>query len=105
MNIISSVTFNNEHRILKIKSRIMVKSLKAFKMPLFLGFLKYVSEEKLLEEKLLEYIELIKNKVHNVWIDEFKKWLKELRDAINQKYMTKRDLRMKNKRIKIRKRR
>ena len=56
-------------------------------MSLFLNFLKYISEEELSEEKLLEYIELNKNKVQNVWINEFKKWLKELRDAINQKYM------------------
>ena len=51
----------------------MVKSLKALKMPLFLGFLKYISEEELLEENLLEYIEFNKNKVQNFWIDEFKK--------------------------------
>ena len=73
----------------------MVKPLNALKMPLFLGFLKYISEEELLEEKLLEYIELNKTKVQNVWIDEFKKWLKELRNAIDHKYMIKRDLRMK----------
>ena len=68
-------------------------------MLLFLGFLKYISEE-LSEEKLSEYIELNKNKVQNVWIDEFKKWLKELRDAIDQKYMIKRELRMKIKELK-----
>ena len=45
----------------------MVKSLKALKMPL----LKYISEEELLEEKLLEHIKLNKNKVQNVWMDEF----------------------------------
>ena len=67
----------------------MVKSLKILKMPLFLGFLKYISEEELSEQKLLEYIELNKS----VWIDEFKKWPKELRDAIDQKYMIKRELR------------
>ena len=53
-------------------------------MPLLLSFLKYISEE-LLEEKLLEYIELNKNKKQNVSIDEFKKWLKELRNAIDQR--------------------
>ena len=84
MNIIPSATFDDKHKILKTKSRMMVKSLKALKMPLFLGFLKYISEEELLEEKTLEYIELNENKVQNVWIDEFKKWLKELKDAINQ---------------------
>ena len=68
-------------------------------MLLFLGFLKYISEE-LSEEKLSEYIELNKNKVQNVWIDEFKKWLKKLRDAIDQKYMIKRELRMKIKELK-----
>ena len=95
MNIISSATFDDEYKILKTKSRMMVKSLKALKVPLLLGFLKYISEEEQLEEKLLEYIELNKNKVQNVWIDEFKKWRKELRDAIDQKCMTKRELRMK----------
>ena len=85
MNIISSVTFDDEYKILKTKSRMMVKSLKALKMPLLLGFLKYISEEELPEEKLSEYIALNKNKVQNIWIDEFKKWLKELRDAIDQK--------------------
>ena len=78
MNFICSVTFDDEYKILKTKLRMLVKSLKDLKMPLFLTFLKYISEEKLLEEKLLEYIELNKNKVRNVWIDEFKKWLKEL---------------------------
>ena len=78
----------------------MVKSLKALKMPLLLGFLKYISQEELLEEKILEYIELNKNKVQSVWIDEFKKWLKELRNAIDQKYMIKTDLRMRTKELK-----
>ena len=40
MNIISSATFDDEYKILKTKSRIMVKSLRTLKMPLFLGFLK-----------------------------------------------------------------
>ena len=100
MNVISSATFDDKYKILKTKSRMMAKSLKALKVPLFLGFLKYISEEELLEEKLLEYIELNKNKVQNVWIDKFKKWLKELRDAIDQKYMIKRELRMKIKELK-----
>ena len=73
----------------------MVKLLKALKMPLFSDLLKYISEEEVSEEKLSEYIELNKNKVQNVCIDEFQKWLKELRDAINQKYLTKREIRMK----------
>ena len=100
MNIISSVTFDDECKILKAKSRMMVKSLKALKMPFFLGFLKYISDEELSEEKLLEYIELNKNKEQNVWIDEFKKWLKKLRNAIDQKYITKRELGMKIKELK-----
>ena len=76
MNIISSVAFDDEYKNLKAKPRMIVKSLIALKMPLFLRFLKYISEEELLEEKLLEYIELNKNKAKIVWIDEFKKWLK-----------------------------
>ena len=71
LNIISSVTFDDEYKILKTKSRMMVKSLKALKMPLLLCFLKYISEEELSEEKLSEYIELNGNKVQNVWIDQF----------------------------------
>ena len=55
LNVISSVTFDDEYEILKAKLRMMVKSLKALKMPLLLGFLKYISEEELSEEKLSEY--------------------------------------------------
>ena len=58
MNIISSVTFDDEYKNLKIKSRMMVKSLKVLKMPLLLGFLKYISEEELSEEEPSQYIEL-----------------------------------------------
>ena len=103
MNIFSSIAFDDEYKILKTKSRMMVKSLKALKMSLFLGFLKHISEEELSEEKLSEYIELNKNKAQNVWIDQFKKWLKELRDAIDQKYRIKRELRMKIKELKSKK--
>ena len=103
MNIFSSITFDDEYKILKTKSRMMVKSLKALKMSLFLGFLKYISEEELSEEKLSEYIELNKNKVQNVWTDQFKKWLKELRGAIDQKYRIKRELRMKIKELRSKK--
>ena len=108
MNTISSVTFDEKYKSLKTKSRMIVKPLKALKIPLFLGFLKYISEEELSEEelseeKLSEYIELNKSKVQNVWIDEFKKWLKQLRDAIDQKYMIKRELRMKIKELKLEK--
>ena len=38
MNIISSVTFGDEYKILKTKSRMRVKSLRPLKMPLFLGY-------------------------------------------------------------------
>ena len=69
MNIIYSVTFDDKYKTLE------TKALKSLKMPLFSSFFKYISEEELSEEKLLEYIELDKNKVQNVWIDEFKKWL------------------------------
>ena len=57
MNIISTFTFDDEYKILKTKSRMMVKSLEALKMPLFLGFSKYISEEELSEKKFWEYIE------------------------------------------------
>ena len=40
MKIVSSVTFDDEYKILKTESRIMVKSLRTLKMPLFLGFLR-----------------------------------------------------------------
>ena len=38
MDIISSVTFDDEYKVLNPKLRMMVKSLKTLKMPLFLGF-------------------------------------------------------------------
>ena len=38
MKTVSSVTFDDEYKILKTKSIIMVKSLKTLKMPLFLRF-------------------------------------------------------------------
>ena len=103
MNIISSVTFDDEYKNLKTKSRMMVKSLNALKTPLLLGFLKYISEEELSEKEPSEYIELNKNKVQSVWIDELKKRLKELRDAIDEIYAIKKRVKDENKRIKIRK--
>ena len=84
--------------MLNIKSKsksLKTKSLKALKMPLFLDFLKYISEEEESEEELWKYIELNKNKVQNIWTDEYKKWPKELRDSISQKCMIKREIRMK----------
>ena len=40
MKIVSSVTFDDEYKILKTESRIMVKSLRTLKTPLFLGLLR-----------------------------------------------------------------
>ena len=57
MNIIYSVIFDPEYKPLE------TKALKSLKMPLLLGFLKYISEEERSEEKFLEYIELNKSKV------------------------------------------
>ena len=44
------------------------------------------------EKELLEYIKLIRNKVQYVWIDEFEKWLKELKEVINQENIIKKAL-------------
>ena len=38
MKIVSSVIFDDANKILKTGSRIMVKSLRTLRMPLFLGF-------------------------------------------------------------------
>ena len=88
MKIVSSVTFSNEYKILKTESRIMVKSLRTLKMLLFFRFLRnsfvVIFNYNALEKELLEYIELNRNKVQYVLIDEFKKWLKELREVIDQ---------------------
>ena len=77
MKIFSSVMFDDEYKILKTELRIMVKSLRTLKMPVFLGFLgnpfTIHFNDNSLEEELLEYIKLNKNKVQYVWIDEFKK--------------------------------
>ena len=66
MKIVSSVTFDDEYKILKTESRIMVKSLRT------LGFLKnpfiILFNDNALEEELLEYIKLNRNKVR---LDEF----------------------------------
>ena len=40
MKIVSSVTFDDEYKILKTESRIIAKSIRTLKMPLFLGFLR-----------------------------------------------------------------
>ena len=66
MKIVSSVLFDNEYKILKKEARIMVKSLRTLKIPLFLGFLRNPFTihftDNSLEEELLEYIELNRNK-------------------------------------------
>ena len=75
----------------------MANSLRTPKILLFLEFLrnpfiKYFNDNAL-EEKLLEYRKLNRNKVQYVWIDEFKEWLKELRKVFDQEYMNKKELR------------
>ena len=75
----------------------MANSLRTSKILLFLEFLrnpfiKYFNDNAL-EEKLLEYRKLNRNKVQYVWIDEFKEWLKELRKVFDQEYMNKKELR------------
>ena len=96
MKIVSSVIFDDEYKILKAESRIMVKSLRALKMPLFLEFFRNPFivhfNDNSLEEELLEYIELNRNKVQYVWTDEFKKCLKELREVHDQVRMIRREL-------------
>ena len=93
MKIVSSVTFDNEYKILKTESRIIVKSLRTLKMSLFLGFLRNPFiihfNDNALEEELLEYIKLNRNKVQYVWIYKFKNRSKELREVIDQENMIK----------------
>ena len=76
MKMVSSVTFDDEYNILLTESRIMVKSLITLKIPLYLEFLRnpFVAlfNDNALEEELLEYIKLNRNKVHYVRIDDFK---------------------------------
>ena len=109
MNIVSSVTYDDKYKILKTKSRIMVKSLKILKMPLFLRFLRVLRVfntrlSDVLEEALLEYIKLDRNNVRYAWIDEFKNWLKKLVEVIDQERIIKKELEQ-NRCIKIRKKR
>ena len=66
MKIVSSVTFDDECKILKTESR-MVNLLRPLKMPLFLEFLRDAFKmhfNNVLEEELVEYIKLNRNKVH-----------------------------------------
>ena len=97
MKIVSSVTFDDEYKIFKTESSIIIKSLRMLKMPLFLGFLRNPFivhfNDSALEKELLEYIKLNRNKVQYVWIDEFKKCLKELREAIDQENVIRKELR------------
>ena len=75
-------------------------------MPLFLGFLRDTFKMRfsdVLEEEVLKYIRLNRNKVQYVWIGEFKKWLKELKEVIDQENMIKKALRKKNNGIKKKK--
>ena len=97
MKIASSITFDDEYKILKTESRIMVKSLRTIKVRPFLGLFRnpfiiiiYFNDTSL-EEELLEYIELNRYKVQCVSIDEFKKWLKELREVIDQANMIRKE--------------
>ena len=59
MKIVYSYTFDEEYKILKTESRIMVKSLGTFQMPLFLVLLinPFIMRfnDNTLEEELLEY--------------------------------------------------
>ena len=96
LKIVSSVTFDDEYKILKTESRITANSLRTLKVSLFLGFLKDAFKMRfndVLEEELLESIKLNRNKVQYVGTDEFRKWLKELREVIDQENMIKKELR------------
>ena len=76
-------------------------------MPLFLGFLRDTFKMRfsdVLEEEVSKYIRLNRNKVQYVWIGEFKKWLKELKEVIDQENMIKKALRKKNNGIKKKRR-
>ena len=57
-------------------------------MPLLLGFLKNsfnaIFNDEALEEELEEYIELNKDKLNYICINEYKKWLKEYRKVVDQ---------------------
>ena len=75
----------------------MANSLRILKMPLFLEFLidsfkiYYDYNNDVSGEELLEYTELSRIKERHVWIDEFKKRLKELREVFDQEYMIKKN--------------
>ena len=63
-------------------------------MPLFVGFLRNTFKmhfNDVLEEDLLEYLKLNRSKVQYVWIDDFKKWLKKLREVVDQENVNKKN--------------
>ena len=96
MKIVSSVIFDDEYKILKTESRMMKKSQRTLKMPLFLGFLRDAFKmhyNGIMKEEVLKNVKLNISKVHYVWINEFKKWLKEVREVIDQECIIKRELR------------
>ena len=96
MKIVSSVIFDDEYKILKTESRMMKKSQRTLKMPLFLGFIRDVFKmhyNGIMKEEVLKNVKLNISKVHYVWINEFKKWLKEVREVIDQECIIKRELR------------
>ena len=70
MKIVSSVTFDDEYKILKTESRIMANSQSTLKMPFFLGILrdafKIHYNDVVKEEEVLEHIKLKRNKVQYV---------------------------------------
>ena len=92
MKFVQSFVDNNNFNILKRKLKIMIKSLKVLKMSLFLGFLKnlfnVIFNDEVLKEELREYIELNKDKLNYIWINEYKKWLKGYRKVIYQVRMS-----------------
>ena len=96
MKIVSSVIFDDEYKSLKTESRMMVKLLRTLKMSLLLGFLRDAFKmhyNDVIKEEVLKYVKLNICKVHYVWIDEFRKWLKELREMIDQERIIKKELR------------
>ena len=82
MKIVYSFVDHNNFKILKRKSKIMIKSLKILKMPLFLGFLKNPFNV-IFNNAALE--ELNKDKLNYIWINEYKKWLIDQVKIISEK--------------------
>ena len=82
MKIVYSFVDNNNFKILKRKSKIMIKSLQVLKMSLFLGFLKNPFNV-IFNDAALE--ELNKDKLNYIWINEYKKWLIDQVKIISEK--------------------